>query len=185
LISEPNHDLGDQPSREAFVQATYAQLFCWFCRLTGSPDRSADLTQETFAAFWEGMERMPRDIGHRLWLYAIGRNVWRKQARDHKVLESVLPDQLRCAEPQVEKVASDREFGMAADRALRDLPQDLREAFLLRFWHDMSYEEIGMIQGVSPSLVRWRYFAARRRLVAKLAAWDPDQGRSREQQHAT
>ena len=60
---EPDHDLGDRTSREVFVQASYAELFHWFCRLTGSPDRSADLTQETFAAFWGALDRLP--TGHR------------------------------------------------------------------------------------------------------------------------
>lgn len=184
MNSEPDHDLGDRTSREMFVQATYAELFHWFCRLTGSVDRSADLTQETFAVFWGALDRVPPGTGPRAWLYAIGRNLWRKQARDHKVFEPVVLAVLPCAVPSAEKTAQDREFQMAAERAVRELPDDLREAFSLRFWHDLNYEEIGMIQGVSAGLVRWRYFAARRRLVETLAAWNPDQMRAREDRHA-
>ncbi len=181
---EPDHDLGDRTSREAFVQASYAELFRWFCRLTGSPDRSADLTQETFATFWGALGRLPPGTSPKAWLYAIGRNLWRKQARDHRVFEPVLLTVLPGADPSAEKTVQDREFGTAAELAVLELPEDLREAFSLRFWHDLNYEQIGEIQGVSAGLVRWRYFAARRRLVEKLAAWDPDQQRAREDRHA-
>ncbi len=181
---ETDHDLGDRTSREAFVQASYAELFHWFCRLTGSADRSADLTQETFASFWGALDRLPPDTRPIAWLYAIGRNLWRKQARDHKAFEPVLLAVLPCAGISAEKTAQDREFVTAAELAVLELPEDLREAFSLRFWHDLNYEQIGAIQGVSAGLVRWRYFAARRRLVEKLAAWDPNQQRAREDRHA-
>jgi Sigma-70 region 2 len=72
---EPDHDLGDRTSREAFVQASYAELFHWFCRLTGSPDRSAELTQETFASFWGALDRLPPGTRPEAWLYATGRNL--------------------------------------------------------------------------------------------------------------
>ncbi len=182
--NELDHDLGDRTFREAFVQATYAELFHWFCRLTGSPDRSADLTQETFASFWGALDRLPPGTTPKAWLYAIGRNLWRKQARDHKVFEPVVLTVLPCACPSAEQAAQAREFGTAAELAVLELPEDLREAFSLRFWHDLNYEEIGVIQGVSAGLVRWRYFAARRRLVEKLAPWDPNQKRAREDRHA-
>ena len=66
---------GDRASREAFVRATYAELFRWFRRVTGSPDRAADLTQESFAAFWGSVDRIRSDVSPRTWLYAIGRNL--------------------------------------------------------------------------------------------------------------
>ena len=132
----------------------------------------------------EALDRLPTGLGPRAWLYAIGRNLWRKQRRDYKVFEPVVLAVLPGAEPSAEKTAQDREFQMAAELAVRELPEELSEAFSLRFWHDMNYEEIAVIQGVSAGLVRWRYFAARRRLHETLAAWDPNQHRTREDRHA-
>jgi RNA polymerase sigma factor (sigma-70 family) len=88
------------------------------------------------------------------------------------------------ATPSAERQAEDREFREAAERAIGQLPDDLREAFTLRFWQGFDYDEIGAIQGVAAGLARWRYFAARRRLHHKLAAWDPDHHRAEEDQHA-
>jgi RNA polymerase sigma-70 factor (ECF subfamily) len=185
--SEPEDDrrqrLGDRGSRAAFVRASYAELFRWFCRLTGSPDRAADLTQESFAAFWGSLDRIRSDVSLRTWLYAIGRNLWRKQARDRRNPRDELPEFVVDGRPSPERIAQDQEFREAAERAVVELPDDLREAFTLRFWHEFGYDEIGEIQGVAPGVARWRFFAARRRLQEMLAAWDPERDRTEEDQH--
>lgn len=176
--------LADRGSREEFVRTAYVGLFRWFCRLVGSPDLAADLTQETFAAFWESVDRMRGDASPRTWLYAIGRNLWRKHRR---AIRTFVPGGVEAAiadGPTAERQAEEHEFRAAAERAVRELPPDLREAFTLRFWQEFGYDEIGAIQGVTAGLARWRYFAARRRLHRTLAAWDPNPHRAGEDRHA-
>jgi RNA polymerase sigma factor (sigma-70 family) len=184
MHDNPTECLGDRAAREEFVRAAYAGLFRWFCRLVGSPDLAADLTQETFAAFWESVDRHRGQASPRTWLYAIGRNLWRKHRRRARAylpdgMETVLDDG-----PSAERQAEEREFRDAAEQAVRELPADLREAFTLRFWHEFDYDEVSAIQGVTAGLARWRFFAARRRLYRKLAAWDPNPDRAEEDQHA-
>ena len=125
---EPDHDLGDRTSREAFVQASYAELFHGFCRLTGSPDRSADLTQEIFAAFWAALDRLTPGTRPEAWLYATGRNLWCKQARDHKAFEPVLLAVLYLCRPLGGK---DRPGSRVSDggRAGCDSIKDMRGRF--------------------------------------------------------
>lgn len=182
------HDRGpipdDRASREGFVRAHYAGLFRWFWRLTGCPDRAADLTQDTFAAFWESLGRIRGDVSPRTWLYAIGRNRWRKRGRDARASGTDRVEGQAEGGPSVERLAEEREFREAAERAVLALPDDLREAFTLRFWDAFGYDEIGEIQGVTAGVARWRYFAARRRLQEKLAAWAPDRERAEEDRHA-
>jgi RNA polymerase sigma factor (sigma-70 family) len=175
----------ERAEAEAFVAESYAGLYRWFCRLTGSPEWAADLTQETFAAFWESAGRRKPGVSATTWLYAIGRNLWRKRLRDRKVHEPALLDQVASGGRSPEERAQDGEFREAVDRAVAELlPPDLREAFSLRFWSEFSYQQIGEVQGVDAGLARWRYFAARRRLHVALAAWDPDREHAREDRHA-
>ncbi len=187
--NRPAHDdrtecLGDRASREEFVRAAYAGLFGWFCRLTGSRDRAADLTQETFTAFWVSAQRIRGDASPRTWLYAIGRNLWRKHRRGVRSYHPDGVDRLADDGLSAERGAEEREFRDAAERAVGELPAEQREAFILRFWHEFDYDEIGAIQGVTAGLARWRFFAARRRLHERLAAWNPDPDRAEEDQHA-
>ena len=78
-----------------------------------------------------------------------------------------------------------REFQEAAERAVAELPDEFREVFILRFWLEFAYDQIAAIQGVTPDLARWRYFAARRRLHQKLAAWNPDPLQANGDHHAS
>jgi RNA polymerase sigma-70 factor, ECF subfamily len=184
FVNEPGQPLDSRAAREAFVRDCYAELFQWFCRLTGSADRAADLTQETFAAFWQAQGRLPEAVSPRAWLYAIGRNLWRKQARDRKSFEPAMLGVLAGHGPSPEQVLQEREFRKAAERAVSELPEELREVFTLRFWQELSFEEIGAIQDVSADLARWRYFTARRRLHEKLAAWGPNPRQAKGDRHA-
>jgi RNA polymerase sigma-70 factor (ECF subfamily) len=170
--------------QEAFVIASYAGLYRWFCRLGAAPEAAADLTQATFAAFWASAGRRGPEVSPTTWLYAIGRNLWRKWLRDRKVTAPGPLDRVAAGGRSAEQRAQDREFREAAGRAVAQLPQELREAFTLRFWNEFSYEQIAAVQGVGPGLARWRYFAARRRLHRALAAWDPDRGQTSEDYHA-
>jgi RNA polymerase sigma-70 factor, ECF subfamily len=184
MHDDGSNRLCDRVSREEFVRGAYAGLFRWFCRLVGSPDLAADLTQETFAAFWASFDRRRGDASPRTWLYAIGRNLWRKHRRGAR---TNIPDRIGAVfddGPSAERQAEEREFRAAAERAIRELPVDLREAFTLRFWQEFDYDEIGAVQGVTAGLARWRFFAARRRLHRTLAAWDPNPNRAEEDQHA-
>jgi RNA polymerase sigma-70 factor (ECF subfamily) len=172
-------------SREAFVRSTYAELYRWFHRLGGCPALAADLTQESFAAFWGSAARQPVGVSSRTWLYAIGRNLWRNQLRGRRSFEPLKEDGASSPDPGPERLAESDEFVTAARAAVDELPPDLREAFSLRFWNEFSYEEIGAIQGITADLARWRYFAARRKLHARLSPWDPNPERLRkEDRHA-
>lgn len=176
--------MNDRAASEDFVRGAYAGLFRWFCRLTGSADRAADLTQETFAAFWGSHRRARAGVSRRTWLYAVGRNVWRKHLRERKPPGAELADAVVPGNRSPESLTMGREFQKEAERAVLALPDDLREAFTLRFWHEFSYDEIGAVQGVSADLARWRFFAARRRLHQALADWDPQPQPTEEDQHA-
>jgi RNA polymerase sigma-70 factor (ECF subfamily) len=175
---------GDRASCEAFVTTTYVELYRWFCRLTGSTDRAADLTQDAYAEFWGSLGRVPPGVAHRTWLFAIGRNLWHKRLRDRKDFEPAVLSLLEDRSSSIDRPLLDQEFREAARQAVGRLPDDLREAFTLRFWNELGYDEIGHIQGVTAALARWRYFAARKRLHQLLADWDPHADRKREDRHA-
>jgi RNA polymerase sigma-70 factor (ECF subfamily) len=124
-------------------------------------------------------------VSSRTWLYAIGRNLWRNQLRGRRGFEPLEEDGASSPDPGPERLMEAEEFASAARAAVDELPPDLREAFTLRFWNEFSYEEIAAIQGITADLARWRYFAARRKLHARLSPWDPNPERLRkEDRHA-
>lgn len=186
---------GDRIAGEQFVRDEYEGLFRWFLWLTNCPHRAADLTQETFAAFWGSLARTTPDTSPRTWLFAIGRNQWRKDCRDrksHAVWDGQscpsngslagasglcddsggdLLDQITDSGPSPEEIAEHREFAAALEAEVAKLPADLREVLALRLWQEFDYDDIAAVQGIKPELARWRFFRARQILRARLNAW--------------
>ena len=145
---------------DAFVDAHYRRLFAWLCWLTGRRDLAADLTQETFAAFWESLGRKPvREPV--VWLFRIARNRWRKACRGRRVRstdERGLQHVHDNRGGPAERIADD-EFTQRVASLVGDLPVSVREALALHYWSDLSHEQIARIQGVPAALVRWRVIA--------------------------
>ena len=169
---------GDRTASERFVREQYEDLYRWFLWLSNCPHRAADLTQETFAAFWASLSRTTPDTSPRTWLFAIGRNQWRKDCRDRKSHTSNgddrggdLLDQVADSARSPQEIAEHREFAAALEAEVAKLPPDLREVFALRLWQEFDYTEIAAVQGIKPELARWRFFRARQILRARLKAW--------------
>jgi len=166
--------------REMFVDASYADAFRWFHWLTRDRDFSAELTQETFRAFWESLASGDGGTSARVWLFAIGRNVWRNACRQRR-RNLALSEGAAEVEgfglasqdlPAAERITAD-ERAQAIRRAVADLPADLREAATLRYWENYSYNEIGDVLDISPELARQRVFQARKVLRDWLSNWAP------------
>src|SRR5436309_8839806 len=73
---------------EELVASNYGRLYRWFLWLTNSPGDAADLTQDTFVAVWESLDRFQAGKPLLPWLYGIARNVWRNHnaARRQRIM---------------------------------------------------------------------------------------------------
>src|SRR5712691_1509185 len=159
----------DRAADEAFVEAHYRSLHRWFLWLTNRSEDAADLTQETFVALWESLERVHDGAPLKPWLYGIARNVWRKRCArrtedvvDHTDAFADLAD----PHPTPKETTLNREATRLLEEAVAQLPLDYREALTLRFWEDLDYHDIAQTLSISEELARWRVHQARK-LVRK------------------
>ena len=171
----------DRGSRERFVNANYDDVFRWIHWLTNDRERAADLTQETFLRFWESFDSGKSSMLARIWLFAVGRNVWRnfcrRRSRDARIsIESVgedaLPEACGGRTPFESLAAS--ECADEIREAVANLRPDYQEALTLRYWQDLSYSEITQILNISSELARQRVFQGRKLLREQLRAWAPE-----------
>lgn len=155
---------------EEFVDAHYPAIYRFFVWLTNNPDTAADLTQETFAAFWETAGSLAEGPDWKLWLYGIARNRWRKRcragARRTDPLDAALELPDTAPAPGDAVIASLE--AEATARAVADLPADYREALVLRVFQELTYAQIAGLLGIGEGLARWRTHQARRLLRAAL-----------------
>lgn len=162
---------GDPVACEQFVREHAMELYGWLYRLTGRREAAEDLAQEAFTAFWQSIRRSEPPVAGRIWLFSIARNLWRQHCRrsaGRAESTRCVPETVPAPGRSALELLEDEEMLDALQAAVAELGAEFREVFSLRVWHDLEYAEIAAIQGVSPNLIRWRFFRARQLLRARL-----------------
>jgi RNA polymerase sigma-70 factor (ECF subfamily) len=177
LIAGHDAALNDLMERHA------TQVFHFLCRMVGNEDDANDLAQETFVRVFKS--RASFHIGQKFssWLLTIAanlaRNHFRWRARHPNVsldaentetkqsLGSTLP--ANSPAPNEEILASER--AEAVRMAVKNLPEDLREAIVLCEWEEHSVAEAATILEATPKAVESRLYRARQILRERLKSW--------------
>lgn len=152
-------------------------MIAYLTRLTGSGTSARDLAQESFVRVFR--HRFDFRTGQRFstWLFTIATNLARNHLRWHTrhpelLLPpedlSQLPNQVTEDTPEKHVVAQERIN--AVQKAISELPEEMREAIILSVWHEMRHAEIAQIQGTSEKAVELRVYRARNLLRDKLEA---------------
>lgn len=134
-------------------------LFAFLYRMCGESDLAEELMQETFVRAFEAAKRYRPEASVRTWLFSIAANLvrdrWRRRARRGEDLP--LDDQLTVAAPATTEDEALRLISYEAVRtALPRLPVEQRSALILRYYHDLSYEEIARVLACPIGTVRSR-----------------------------
>lgn len=153
--------IGDEAAFDELVRSYAPHLFRYVSKLMqAAPDLVEDLTQEIWLSIYKGLPNL-RDPGKfRPWAFRIARDRVYREFRRHKIAtEELKPDM--SAEPAEGDPLIDK-----ADllRGLDSISREHREALVLCFLEDMSYEEISQVTGVSLGTVRSRIHYAKRAL---------------------
>jgi RNA polymerase sigma-70 factor, ECF subfamily len=160
---------GDEDGFCRLMELYQKPVFNLCYRMTGDPQEAEDAAQETFLRAYQNLKRYDPQRSFATWLLSIAAHYCIDQIRRRKALvtpldelpEETIPD----ADPGPEKQATRLE----EQRMLRSLldqlgPQD-RAAVVLRYWYDLSDEEIGHTLSLTVSAVKSRLHRARRELA--------------------
>ena len=179
---------GDAGAFETLVLRYQARIVNYASALVHDAGVAEDVAQETFVRAWRGLGRFRGESAFRTWLYRIAANVARteldRRGRRTRIADRSLDDE---AEPlqagDVPSPAPDAETALvtreAIDRALAELPDDLRLALVLRDVEGLDYKEIAGVTGAPMGTVESRIFRARRRMRALLRPLSTAQPRRR------
>ncbi len=120
-----------------------------------------------FLIAWRRREKLPAEPLP--WLYGVARRVLSEQRRS-ATRRHALGARLRATADisSVDLSLSDRGLAVAVAR----LPERYREALLLRYWEDLSPEQLAQALGCSRAAVAVRLHRARKRLQDELRALD-------------
>jgi RNA polymerase sigma-70 factor (ECF subfamily) len=148
---------GDAAAYRALFERHGDRVFGYLSRLSGDAERGADLTQETFLRVWRARATWTPGRAVRPWIFGIAANAARDaaRARGRRPVEVELSAHDAPAGGPVPGQARDLE------RALRALPDPLREAFLLAVVEGLDHNELARQLQISPDNARARVSRAR------------------------
>lgn len=149
-------------SAEAFqiLYHKYHNRVYRFClRMLGSEPMAKDAFQETFVKVYEKRESFKGD-NFAAWLFTISRHICYNMLRAKK--EHTSFDETY-HQARIQKTT---DFGLkqALEEAINSLPTSLKEAFILREYEELSYQEISDVLEIDLSLAKIRVFRARKQL---------------------
>jgi RNA polymerase sigma-70 factor (ECF subfamily) len=148
---------GDDRAFGAIV-ARYRDRYARFAlHMLGSMSDAEDVLQETFVRAYRALDRCSDTSRFDSWLFSILINRCRTAgARRKRHEQSLVHDDgalLRAAEDHpAERDAWREEIGAA----LAKLPAEQREAFLLKYVEELSYDEMAALTGVGTSALKMR-----------------------------
>jgi RNA polymerase sigma-70 factor (ECF subfamily) len=149
-------------------------------RMLGNVQDAEDAVQEIFLRAYTRLESFDRTRRFSTWLLSIGANYCIDRLRRRRFSWFTLDDvvfQMPSAEPGPERSALRKEEQEVVQRALQRLPEHYRIVTVLRYWHDMSYDEIAQATGLTESTIKTRLHRARNMMAQALNAeghslWD-------------
>ncbi|MBI4610249.1 MAG: sigma-70 family RNA polymerase sigma factor [Candidatus Rokubacteria bacterium] len=163
----------DESALEILFTRWEGPLFAFFYRLGCPPSWVEDLTEEVLVTVYRRRQRYDLDRPFAPWLYGIARLVWKDHLRHRgREITHAVPleaaAQLPASDLGPSATAEKVEEAEGIRRAIQQLPEEQREAFVLRHYHGLSYEEIAEALQVPLGTVKWRIHEAVRRLEASL-----------------
>lgn len=171
--------LGTRPAFRVLV-VRHAEKVAGFCaRVSGDRAGAGEIAQDVWLAIWDARERWEPRSTFRSYLYTVAFTRARNHGRARRRRAAVF-----AAEPlEVESVAGsdtleidrllEHERRERVFTAVSELPEPMREAVILRFVDELSYEEMEAVLSANASTLRSRVHHALARLKDRLGKERP------------
>jgi RNA polymerase sigma-70 factor (ECF subfamily) len=162
---------GDQHAFANLVEKYKDSVFNVAYRMLGNPSEAEDVAQETFVRAYTQLRTYKDTHRFSTWLLSIASHLAIDQLRRRRFLALPL-ENVPFLEWIADVHAGPEEAALAVEasdemqKVLSVLPAKYRAVLVLRYWHDLSYEEIADALHLTPALVKARLHRARE-LVAR------------------
>jgi len=167
---------GDRVAFGHLVQAYERPVYNLAYRMLGDPVEAEDAAQETFLRAYARLATYQPERKFINWLLSIASHHCvdrlRRSGRAPQLsLDGPLPPGwLTSDEPRPDQAVVQKQQREQVRQMLDTLPADYRAVIVLRYWYDLSYQEIAAIMATTESAIKSRLHRARRMLAAQLLA---------------
>ena len=168
---------GDREAVTQMVDAYKNAVFNLCYRLLGEAGEAEDVAQETFMRMYTRLRTYDSSRPFKTWLLAIATHACIDRLRQRRLTWLSLDEPLPAADAGAlhdralgpEEALAHKEEQQRVQALLARLAPGDRSVLVLRYWYDLSYDEIAEVTGASVSSVKSRLFRARRELAGALA----------------
>lgn len=171
---------GDREALGVIFERHKDGVFNFALRMVNNRADAEDITADTFGRLCDGRNRFVQNARFKTWLYTIARNASIDKIRGRKKWGSMWfqkqdsSEELFMDVPSSEDSASQtlqrKETIQLIQMAIDLLPQDQKEAIILREYQELSYEDIAQILGCSLANVKVLIYRARVQLKNHIPA---------------
>ena len=153
---------GDLDAFSILLERHHASCLRYARRLLGNAETAEEVVQDSFVRAFQGLRRYDHRDRFRAWLFRILVNRCRTRATQERNRNKNLAPGVPVDLVTGPDLPGDRMEEI--DLALGKLAPESREAFLLKYVEEMSYEEAAAVTGDSISALKMRVLRARTRL---------------------
>ncbi len=133
------------------------KVFRLACSMLGDTGAAEDAAQETFVRVWKGLGKFRGESSLSTWIFTIARRTCLDALKARKRMVGL--------ERVVETARLERE-SLDIEALLQELPERAREAVILFYLQDRSYEEVARTMEVPMGTVKTLLFRARKQMIA-------------------
>ena len=163
---------GDLAAFEAIYRAHSGRLYSVACRMLGNATDAEDLLQEIFLAAHRKLDSFRGESALGTWLYRLATNLCldhlRSRAARSSQLTGTIDDEPALADAGSRRLAERTVDKMDLERALAELPEGCRTAFVLHDVEGLEHREVAELLGIAEGTSKSQVHKARLRLRALL-----------------
>ena len=163
---------GDVGAFETMYRRHSGRLYSVACRMLGNPADAEDMLQEIFLAAHRKLESFRGEAALGTWLYRLGTNLCldylRSRAAKSGQLTDAIDDEPALADAGSRRLADQTVTKMDLERALAQLPEGCRSAFVLHDVEGLEHKEVADILGIAEGTSKSQVHKARLRLRGML-----------------
>lgn len=168
---------GDENAFVPLVDSYQSAVYNLCYRMLGDAQEAEDAAQEAFLRAYAQLRRYDPTRSFKTWLFSIASHYCIDLLRKRRLTWLSIDDEalpphpaLREPSPGPEETTSRREQSAAVHALLARLAPEDRGAIVMRYWYDLSYEEIAEATGATVSSVKSRLHRARGALAEMMAS---------------
>lgn len=163
---------GDQTAFGDLVGRYQTAVYNMAYRMLGDPTEAEDASQEVFVRAWNQLHTFQQERRFSTWLLSIASHHCIDMLRRRKPT-APLDDvalYVESSDPEPDELALQGEQRDIVKKLLNTLPEKYRSVTVLRYYNDLSYDEIATMTGLTESAVKTQLHRARRMLADHMAS---------------